>query len=221
MMSLALWAAVTGCGPDPAGKFEEFLVEAEPQPRMDMGADKEDMPPVVPDVPPGTDLPVEPPLDLNGTALMAISTAIDPDLPMQFLSTVVQRNEGDRIFLDIEMQPLSLAIGKVTTPREPVGEKLVYKDVEVVDGKFSIDAGLVMVTGMANPVTNTDIEATLMLEAKVIDSDFLCGTVSGELMKPLAFDLTGSTLAAVRLEDPKVLPSDVVINCKRETRTDK
>lgn len=208
-MSLALLAA---CGPDAKGKFEEFIDESEPL--LDMGPMKEDIPPMK------EDIPTDPAIDLTGTALLAISTTIDPDHPLQFLSTVTQRVEGDRVFLDFELQALSLTMGMVTTPRMPVGDKLMYPDIEVVNGKYTIDAGLTKVVGMANPVTGSDIEATLVLEGTVVDADFVCGTVSGMLMKPLEYDLKGSTFAAVRLTDVNALPTDVTINCDRETRTD-
>jgi hypothetical protein len=200
---------LAACGPDAKGKFEEYIDEAEElAPKMDLPEVKEDIP------------PPDPGIDLSGTSLLALSTVIAPDLPLQFLNTVVQRNEGERIFLDITLQPLSLDSGSVTMPRLPVGEPLTFKDVEVVDGKYMVDAGETMVTGAANPITGSDIVATLMLSGQVIREDFVCGTVAGMVTSPLEAPIDGSTFGAVKLEDPSVLPLEVVINCAEDTRTD-
>lgn len=208
VLSLALLMA---CGPDPAGKFDEYVDEAEElAPKMDIPPPKEDIPPPPPD------------FDLSGKSLMAISTIVSKDLPLQFISTVVQRQEqsGD-IFLDITLQPLSLTSQKVTVPRMPVGTPLVFKDVPVIDGKYTVDAGETMVTGEANPITGSDITATLVLAAEIRDSDFVCGTVSGMVTAPLKTTIDGSTFATVRIEDESMLPADVTINCAKGTVTDK
>lgn len=207
---LLLGVTLSACGPDAEGKFNEYVDEAEEL------APKMDIPPMKMDIP-----PVDPGIDLSGTALLAISTIVSEDLPLQFLSTVVQHNDDpDNITIDITLQPLSLEMGKVTVPRVPVGTPLEFKGIPVVDGKYTVDAGETMVTGMANPITGSDITATLKLEAMVVDKDFVCGTVSGDVTAPLMTTINGSTFASVRLADPAVLPTDVTINCARDTRTD-
>jgi hypothetical protein len=205
-----LGLTLTACGPDPQGKFDEYVDEAEElAPKMDIPPPKMDIP------------PPDPGIDLSGTSLLAISTIVSEDLPLQFLSTVVQNVDGDgNITIDITLQPLSLDQGMVTVPREPVGPPLEFKAIPVVDGKYTVDAGETMVTGAANPITGSDITATLVLEATVVDADFICGTVSGMVTAPLMASIDGSTFASVRLDDPDVLPTDVTINCARDTRTD-
>jgi hypothetical protein len=206
-MSLAVLVA---CGPDPEGKFDEYVDEAEElAPKMDIPPPKEDIPPPPPE------------FDLNGKALLAISTTVLKDLPLQFISTVTQRQENDgSIFIDISLQPLSLTMGKVNEPRLPVGEPLEFKDIPVVDGKYTVDAGETMVTGMANPITGSDITATLVLAAEVRDNDFVCGSVSGMVTSPLMTSIDGSTFASVRITDESMLPTDVTINCNKDTKTD-
>lgn len=208
-MLLALTLApLGGCGgPDPEGKFNEYASEAE----------QFDLPPVRMDIP-----PPPPSFDLTGKSLLAISTIVSKDLPLQFISTVTQRQENDgSIFIDIELQPLSLEIGKVLVPRMPVGEPLVFKDIPVIDGKYTVDAGETMVTGAANPITGSDITATLVLAAEVRDSDFVCGAVTGMVTSPLMTTVDGSTFAAVRLADESMLPDMVAVNCNKDTKTDK
>ena len=73
----------------------------------------------------------------------------------------------------------------------------------------------------ANPVTGADIEATLRMIATIIDEGFYCGDIEGDLSVPFALDLKGSTFAAVRIEDPAMLPLDVTVNCKGDTFRDK
>lgn len=208
MMSLVVLVA---CGPDPEGKFNEYVDEAEElAPKMDIPPPKEDIPPPPPD------------FDLTGKSLLAISTIVSKDLPLQFISTVTQRQENDgSIFIDISLQPLSLTSQMVTVPREPVGPPLEFKDIPVVDGKYTVDAGETMVTGMANPITGSDITATLVLAAEVRDGDFVCGAVSGMVTAPLMTTIDGSTFASVRLADETMLPTDVTINCNKDTVTDK
>ena len=79
--------------------------------------------------------------------------------------------------------------------------------------------GLVMVTGAANPVTGSDIEATLVVHGEIIDEDTMCGELTGMLMSPLEFDLAGSTFAAIRLaddgSDPMTLPTEFPYRCSQ------
>jgi hypothetical protein len=201
-----LWAAlVVACGPDPKGKFESFLEETN---------DERDVPPPKEDV-------LAPGGDINGQFLMAISTVIAVDLPLQFLvtNTLTVTEDGTTV-VSAELQPLSLNPGARTKPREPVGDPLSFAGVEVVDGKFAIDAGTVMVTGAANPITGSDIVATLRLEANIISEDFYCGKVLGDVTSPLMASIEPATFAAVRVADPTMLPADVTINCEGATVTD-
>lgn len=196
---------VAGC-PDSEAKFNEFLDETKD--------DRDFMPPPPPDV--------EGTADISGQFHLAISTVIAPDLPLQFIATNTLTDDGSGgKLLKSCLQPLQLDQGKVTTPRGPVGDPICYEGIPVVDGKFTIEAGVVMVTGMANPVTGGDIESTLTLVGTIISADFYCGDITGAVMSPLQADLAGSTFAAVRLTDPMMLPLDVAKNCQGVTVTDK
>jgi hypothetical protein len=50
--------------------------------------------------------------------------------------------------------------------------------------------------------------------------DLVCGAVDGEVLEPPVGVITGSTFAAVRLTDPKVLPTNVQTDCSGTTVTD-
>jgi hypothetical protein len=82
-------------------------------------------------------------------------------------------------------------------------------------GAFTLDFGDTMVTGMANPITGSDIAATLSLQGTIQDANLWCGSVTGMVTSPITQDLMGSTFAAVRVEatDPASLPTDVLSTC--------
>jgi hypothetical protein len=136
------------------------------------------------------------------TYLLAIETVLGPDLPLQFVLDVfnlVQTNDG--VTGDFVLQPLSLAQGQ-TTPGECIGEPLEYEGIlfqSDFDGSFVVDMGLVMISGEANPVTGSDMEATMVLHGQPVAPDAMCGDMTGILMSPLEYDLAGSTFAAIPL----------------------
>ncbi|WAS98284.1 hypothetical protein [Nannocystis punicea] len=206
VLGLSLLVPLLGGCPDSEAKFNEFLDNTKD--------DRDFMPPPPPDV-----MPAE--ADISGDFLLAVSTVIAPDLPMQFVATnTLTTDEMGNTFLAACLQPLSLMQGKVNVPRQPIGDPLCYKDIPIAEGKFDIDAGLVTVTGMANPVTGGDIEATLKMIGTIIDENFYCGEIEGDVTTPLMANLKGSTFAAVRLEDPAMLPLDVTKNCNGDTIRD-
>lgn len=205
MLLAALAVALGGC-PDSEAKFNEFLENTDD--------DRDFMPPPPPDVAPSE-------ADISGDFLLAASTVIAPDLPLQFIATNTMNSDGmGTTTLSVCLQPITLEQGKVNTPRLPIGDPLCFEDLVITDGAFEIDAGVVMVPGEANPVTGGEIVASLLLKGTVIDENFYCGTIEGEVMMPLMAPLGGSTFAAVRLEDPAVLPVDVTKNCAGQTIKD-
>lgn len=201
-LALALVSA-PGCGPDSAGKYAEFLDETKDE--RDMPAPKEDFATIEGDI--------------SGDFLLAVSTTVDVDKPLQFIatSTVTLDAEGKQL-LAVTLQPLSLAQGEVLKPRQPVGDPLVFEGLEIVDGRFTIDAGTVMVTGEANPITGGEIIATLLMTGSIMGEDLYCGTVTGEVTAPLMLSIEGSTFAAVRLQDKTMLPTDVQVDCDGTTK---
>jgi hypothetical protein len=67
-----------------------------------------------------------------------------------------------------------------------------------------------MVTGMANPITGSDIVATLALDGVIQSEDLFCGSVTGMVTQPLMLDLMGSTFAGVRVPSIDMLPGDPI-----------
>ncbi|MFV8751011.1 hypothetical protein ACNOYE_10740 [Nannocystaceae bacterium ST9] len=157
--------------------------------------------------------------DTSGTYLLGLETSLGPDNPLQFVLTLDVMYGGDCLGVaSFGLQPLSLDMGSQTSPREFVGEPLIFAAIPFdAAGQFTLDMGEVMVTGAANPITGSDIAATLVLEGHVVDVDALCGDVFGMLTSPLQADLAGSSFAAIRLaddgSDPATLPTSFPYDC--------
>lgn len=223
-LALAGLLSAGGCGPDPAGKFAEFVEQTREDSSGSGGTGATSGPGTTTESPTGetgstSGGPVA--YDINGEFLLAVSTTVDRGKPLQFIATNTVTDAGGKLTLDTCLQPLTLTQGKVTVPRVPIGDPLCFTGIEVVDGAFTIDAGVVMVTGMANPITGGDIVASLVMMGSAKSDDLYCGTVSGMVMQPLETSINGSSFAAVRLTDTTMLPNPVLIDCKGTTVTDK
>jgi hypothetical protein len=152
---------------------------------------------------PTTEGPVLP--NLTGDHLLAVAIVIAPETPLQFLATVTQEDS----ILRMSLQPLSLDPGATTGPRKPVGAPIQATTEIAPDGTFVVELGEVLVTGEANPITGSDIVATLLLEGTVQSSDAWCGDASGAITQPLRLDLLGSTFAGTRVVGE--LPGDPIL----------
>lgn len=146
-----------------------------------------------------TGAPVLP--DITGEHLLAVSIAISPDTPLQYVATIVQTPDGDGALLDVELQPLTLDVGSTTDPRLPFGPPIVIDDVAVAaDGTFSIQIPVLDVAGETNPITGGDATAqNVVLDGTIMADDFWCGSMDGDLTAPLMTPLTGSTFAGTAI----------------------
>ena len=203
-LGLAL-AVLTGCpSPDVDGKLDRFLEETEDE-REEAQNVKMDMGGTVADV--------------TGTFLFALDTIVQPGSPLQFIATTTFTPEGTGGTIGFDLQPLSLEQASLTEPREPVGDVIVVPPVAVDEGGgFEIGSlGTLMVTGMANPITGSDIVAEVGLVGSILSEDVYCGQASGMVTEPLPLELAGSTFAAIRIEatDPASLPDEntILLSC--------
>jgi hypothetical protein len=88
-------------------------------------------------------------------------------------------------------------------------------------GPFQVDerggygaAANLDVTGAANPITGGDISAAVVLTGNLCgDKRSFCGTVSGNVTKPLPLDLKGSTFTFTRVDSAASLPARPAIDC--------
>jgi hypothetical protein len=189
-------AVLCGCpSPDPEAKYDRYLDDTKEQ-RDEFQGMKQDVSGAL--------------ADITGDFLLSLSSVIAPDLPLQFVVTVEFTDNGDGTATgNFSFQPLSLNPGSTTEPRMAVGPTLDFPGIPIdAGGGFSIDMGSVMVTGMANPITGSDIAANLVLTGAIQSADNWCGTVEGMVTSPLTADLAGSTFNAARVmaTDPASLP---------------
>lgn len=210
LLSLPLFAL--GC-PDTEARYNEFL-EATKDDRMTAGEGQEEEESGSETGTPPTDLPAEG-LDMSGIYLLALETSLGPDTPLQFITTVEETLNADGSGVaNFHFLPLSLAVGSQTDPRmcdACMDGGLIFNDIPIsAAGEFTLDMGVVSVCGASNPVTGSDIVASLVLEGHIVHADAMCGEISGMLMMPLEYDLAGSPFAMLRLADdgcdPATLP---------------
>lgn len=197
--------ALAGC-PDPQGEFDAFGERLE-QSMGEGGAGGE-----------GTGgaaactLPAA--AEADGTYLFSLAAKLNPQKAIVLDTTMTTEAGADGgLVVNLSMQPLS-GMDQAT----PVGEPIVRNDLAVAaDGTFDWDFGQVTVAGAANPLTFSDIEATLQAQGTLCTQspDFICGTITGIVTKPLnMFDLSnGSTFTMQKYEGS---PPSPVINCAKE-----
>lgn len=206
-------ALASGCpSPDPEGKYDRFIDQTEddrdlPETKMDFGA------PVLPDFGTGGETETGGGPSFDGVYLVAVDTIVSYGLPLQFIGDVTaELDEAGNGTISVTFQPLSLDPMSTTTPREEVGDAITI-DADVEDYAFTLDFGQIMVTGAANPITGSDITATLSLVSQIRNEDAWCGTVTGMVESPIMVPLEGSYFAATRLADRDERPTKFPCDC--------
>jgi hypothetical protein len=187
LLASAAWLLLVALGcVDPDGRYDDFIERTANMRRAeDAGG-------------------VEPRerFDFSGQYLLALSTTIAPGQPILFACEVSVA--ADLETFDLSMQ--ALTTDGDAAPRTPTGDSL---DVDAVpyaeDGSFEADLGEVTVPGDANPISGSDIVATVAIAATAHPmTDELpmhfCGEATGMATVPLELDLAGSTLGAVEVE---------------------
>jgi hypothetical protein len=125
---------------------------------------------------------------------------------------------ADLTALDLTSQPLTTDDDE--TPRAPIGESFHASAVPYEeDGSFSIDLGEVTVPSRANPISGSEIVATVAITATAFPMSaelpaFFCGEVVGMVSVPVALDLAGSTIGAVETE--RMVDADPLLRCPDE-----
>lgn len=209
-VALAGFAAISlaGC-PDPAGAFEDFgerYEEANPSTTTTSTG-------------PGT-CPLPEAGAADGQYFFTLSSNLSPGTPFTLLATMTTTASGDGLSVDLVMQPLAK-----TDRKTPTGSELPpFNGLAVAaDGSFEWDLGEVTFPGTANPISDSEVVATVQLQGSLCDSEpaasgshagFLCGTATGLVTKPLTdFDLTGSNFT-MQLVEGGALP-DPLLNCNK------
>lgn len=136
------------------------------------------------------------------TALLSIATIISPTQPIQFIAETTYVAAPDPTnggAIHFVLQPLQTAPGKAT--REPVGDPIEADGVVDGEGYVVLDVGTQQVVGDANPISGSDIEATLKLIGQIKSADLACGIIEGSVTQPFEAPLAGSTWAAITITD--------------------
>lgn len=198
--ALVLSATSLGCA-DPEGDYEAFNERAAKVAGLEQPAGD-------------CETPLPAPGEADGDFLMALSAKINPTKPIMFIArlTTAASATGEGLDLSMNIQPLSAADRKT-----PVGTAVDVGPFPVgADAKFVADLPPLEVTGEANPLTGSDIQADVALSGNLCSpGEFICGEVTGEAIASITVKLDGSTFTLQKINDPASYP-DIVINCAME-----
>ncbi|MFO0613274.1 MAG: hypothetical protein U0414_11825 [Polyangiaceae bacterium] len=181
-------AALAGC-PDPQGSFDEFGkryndIFGATSSAATTGAGG------------GCSAPM--PAEIDGQFLFSLSAKLKPKKAIAFLMDVTTTDSGGQLMMAFKATPLS-----GTDHTTPVGAPIDIAPFPVnADGTFEASLGTITVSGDANPITpGSDIVATVNLQGQLCAEkpDFFCGTVTGQVMMPIMYDLAGSTFTLQRV----------------------
>jgi hypothetical protein len=181
-------ACAMGC-PDPQAEFDDFA-----------SRELETRPPPIPAAC-GTAA-----TEVEGKFIWALAAKLNPKKPILFLNDITTEGDG----LHFSITPIDAKDRKT-----PIGEPMALSAYPIDGaGNFKADFPEMTVPGAANPLTGSDIVATVSL-AGAVCTDALCGDVTGTVTEPLMLDLAGSTFYMERVdEDP--LPEQPIRNCANE-----
>lgn len=196
-------AVLTGCM-DPGKRFDEFLDRSGGSggaPATDGGLPADgaagDAMAVPDGMAPADSGPMSNVPDLTGMFYIAAAAVINPDTPLEFLARtrLTPNPDGRTAEIEVTLQPLRVA-DRMLSELTPEITRTATVNADLT---FSIDFGVIMFAGEANPITGGDITASIIMQASIKSKDLFCGPVRGQVMAPTMFDLEGSTFAAQRV----------------------
>ncbi len=186
LLALAVLSSATASCADPKGRYDAFLARTSDQ-RIAAGD--------------GGPAPSER-FDFSGRYLLALKTPIAPATPL--LLRVDATVSSDLTKIAFVFQPL--ATDQAPQPRAAVGSSIQIEGVAYdAQGSFDADLGQVAVPGSANPISGSDITATVQLRGTALHAGgapLLCGSASGNVTSPIMLNLAGSQFGAVPAQDP-------------------
>lgn len=153
--------------------------------------------------------------EIDGEYLFALSAVVNKNKsnknrPIMVHNTVTTKDSGGSLAMDWSLQPLDKDDRKT-----PVGAPLAINDIVIgADGTFDVDPAELDVNGAANPLSGSDITADISsLKGSVCNlGGFYCGTVAGDVSKPLTLSLAGTTWTMEKIEGG-VYPEPPKIDC--------
>jgi hypothetical protein len=196
-VALAIALGMTGC-PDTQGEFDAFVERWQ---RANPGVDGA--------TPDGGECAPPDPAALDGQYVFALSAVIQRETPILFLTQVTGLANPPSV--QLVFQPLRSA-----DRRTPVGSPVTVGPFPLAaDGTLHAELPPLVVSGESNPITGGEIEAQVTLDARLCGgTDFQCGTVTGNVTRPIPLDLAGSTFAMERVQGG-VVPAQPFLSCAR------
>ncbi|MBX7077765.1 MAG: hypothetical protein K1X88_01175 [Nannocystaceae bacterium] len=140
--------------------------------------------------------------------LLALSTPLDPTLPLQFIAELTV-TDG---VLAVSLQPLSLDPGSTDAPRDPVGP-LLQGGVDFMTPAFSAAFDPFALPAEADPVAGMARSGMLTLVGSLAGAGAPCGSGMGVITSPSEVDLDGSTWGTVPLGPGDALPDTIATAC--------
>jgi hypothetical protein len=202
-LTLVVGAALSvGCV-DPEGAYKDFQErESKTTPATGAGCT------------PTTGTCTAPPVgEMDGQWLFALSATLKPNAPILFFTEVTTKDNAGVTSMQWSCTPLDAYTRAPVPP--PEGDPIVLPATDLpADGNWTFAETTVAVTGKANPITHSDISANVVMTGDVCSGrDFLCGTVTGNVTKPIPLDLKGSSWTLERLTASDTLPEKIKIDC--------
>ncbi|XXX75301.1 hypothetical protein WMF30_47400 [Sorangium sp. So ce134] len=148
----------------------------------------------------------------DGDFFFSLSAYLLPQAPIVFVASLTTEASDGGLSFSMTFQPLEAA-----DRRTPTGPSVDVGPFELnEDGTFAAELPTIVVPGNANPISGSELEATITLSGTLCaPADFVCGDVTGTATRPVNLDLVGSTFAMERITDPSSYPASV-INCKKD-----
>ena len=210
LLPICLSLTLTGC-PDPKGKYDDFIerrtvvIESAEEMTGDGGSEggaeeRGETSSGTEAGSAGEEVSMITEIE-SGRFWLGLAPILDPVNPMAFVTEINFEIAEDGSMGRI----LSMSLDPMTCEDRSVSAEGLIDFTEGadfnMDGSFVVDLGERTVPGAANCISGSPILANIVMHGAITSSDTLCGTVTGELFQPFAFDLEGSTFAAIRLEE--------------------
>jgi hypothetical protein len=151
--------------------------------------------------------------EADGDFVFVLSAKLNPTLPVLFDSQLTTADGASGLELSFTLWALD-AKDRSTKVGSSLGSFGPY--AVGADGAFTAALPPLVVVGEANPFSGTELRTeNVVLTGSVCgdDLDLICGDVTGNVVKPITFNLQGSTFAFERLSAPGTYPPQPIINC--------
>jgi hypothetical protein len=179
---MTLGVVATGCV-DPVGDFEDYKATAQARAK--------------PTPPSCLPAPPEDPIELSGSFVGYCKVNFADATQALLLSTQFQLQDGN---LSATLTPL---LTTAQTLNDTSGDPPVDAISTLASNQFTMNFGLVRISGSANAISGSDIELEgALFKGVVVSKDKILAELDGKLVKPFAYDLNVPADICVFLRSP-------------------